>query len=149
MATPAKEILENILKYLGFNATVTETTVDGAPLLQVESDDAGRLIGREGKTLSSLQFIVNRILYSIDPTAPKVTVDVAHYREKARESLAQKAREAAEKVRRWGEPIELGPLNSYDRWVIHQTLKNEPDIETYSIEVEGTDKKAVVIRLKK
>ncbi len=79
-------------------------------LLDVKTDDSGRLIGRQGQTLSDLQYVTNRLLFQQDPSAPKVMVDVSGYRAQAREALVKKAKEAAEKVRRWGDVVELEPL---------------------------------------
>lgn len=141
-----KEIVEKLLGSLGFAATVETLTVDGELTLDVKTDDAGRLIGRQGQTLADLQYITNRILFQQDPTAPKVTVDVGGYRNQAREALVKKAKDAAEKVRRWGDAVELEPLGSFDRRIVHQTLKDDPDVETQSVEVDGTDKKALILR---
>jgi len=77
-----------------------------------------------------------------------VMVDVGGYRAQAREALVKKAQEAAEKVRRWGDVVELEPLNAFDRRIIHQALRDDPNIETHSVEVEGTDKKAILLRPK-
>ena len=159
-------------------------------LLDVKTDDSGRLIGRQGQTLSDLQYITNRILFQQDQQVPKVLIDVGGYRAKAREvdaflaavtgtgpdagpsraevyqdwllrrleeggyraqardALVKKAMEAAEKVRRWGDVVELEPLSAFDRRIIHQALKDDPSIETHSVEVEGTDKKAILLRPK-
>jgi spoIIIJ-associated protein len=95
-----KEIVEKMLVTLGFQATVEEKTFDGELTLDVNTDDAGRLIGRQGQTLADFQYITNRILFQLDTNAPKVTVDVGGYRSQAREALVKKAKEAAEKVRR-------------------------------------------------
>lgn len=122
--------------------------MDDGILLDVKTDDAGRLIGRQGQTLSDLQYITNRLLFQQDTAAPKVTVDVGGYRAQAREALVKRAQEAAEKVRRWGDPVELEPMNAFDRRVVHQTLKDDPDIETHSVEVDGTDKKVILLRPK-
>ena len=120
--------------------------MDDGILLDVKTEDSGRLIGRQGQTLSDLQYITNRILFQQDAHSPKVTVDVGGYRSQAREALVKKAQDAAEKVRRWGEAVELEPLNAFDRRVVHQTLKDDPDVETHSVEVDGTDKKVVLLR---
>ena len=114
-------------------------------LLDVKTDDSGRLIGRQGQTLSDLQYITNRMLFQQDPSVPKVTVDVCGYRAQARDALVKKAMEAAEKVRRWGDVVELEPLSAFDRRIIHQALKDDPSIETHSVEVEGTDKKVILL----
>ena len=70
----------------------------------------------------------------------------AVYRSQAREALVKKAREAAEKVRRWGDVVEMEPLSAFDRRIVHNAIKDDPDIETHSVEVEGTDKKAILFR---
>ena len=146
MPAQPKETLEKILASLGFQTAVEEHKLEEGVLLDVKTDDAGRLIGRQGQTLSDLQYITNRLLFQQDATAPKVMVDVGGYRAQAREALVKKARDAAEKVRRWGDTVELEPMTAFDRRVVHQALKDDPDVETHSAEVDGTDKKAILLR---
>jgi spoIIIJ-associated protein len=148
MPAQAKAILEEILKSLGFEATVEEHALDDGVFLDVKTDDSGRLIGRQGQTLSDLQYITNRMLFQQDPSTPKVLIDVGGYRAKARETLVQKARAAAEKVRRWGDIVEMEPMSAFDRRVIYNSLKDDPGIEATSVEVEGTIKKAILLRPK-
>src|SRR6516162_791262 len=148
MADNPKTKLEKILDLLGFTVTIEENYMEDGILLDVKTEDSGRLIGRQGQTLSDLQYITNRLLFQNDPTAPKVMVDVSGYRAQAREALIKKAKEAAEKVRRWGDVVELEPLSAFDRRIIHQALKDDPGIETHSVEVEGTEKKAILLRPK-
>jgi len=148
MPAEPKATLQKILELLGFAATVEEHVMEDGLLLDVKTDDSGRLIGRQGQTLADLQYITNRLLFQQDPTVPKVMVDVANYRAQARELLVKKAMDAAEKVRRWGDVVELEPLSAFDRRIIHQALKDDPGIETHSVEVEGTDKKAILLRPK-
>jgi spoIIIJ-associated protein len=148
MPAEPKLTLEKILHLLGFPATVEEHKMEDGILLDVKTEDSGRLIGRQGQTLSDLQYITNRLLFQLDPSAPKIMVDVGGYRAQAREALVKKAQEAAEKVRRWGDVVELEPLSAFDRRIIHQALKDDPTIETHSVEVEGTEKKAILLRPK-
>jgi spoIIIJ-associated protein len=148
MPADPRATLQRILQLLGFPATVDEHRLEDGLLLDVKTDDSGRLIGRQGQTLSDLQYITNRMLFQQDPSVPKVTVDVCGYRAQARDALVKKAKEAAEKVRRWGDVVELEPLNAFDRRIIHQALRDDPGIETHSVEVEGTDKKAILLRPK-
>lgn len=149
MATQPKATLEKILQLLGFDATVEEHPLEDGALLEVKTEDSGRLIGRQGQTLADLQYITNRLLFQQDPSSPKVMVDVGGYRAQAREALVKKAKEAAEKVRRWGDVVELEPLGAFDRRIIHNAIKDDPDIETHSVEVEGTDKKVILFRPKR
>ncbi len=146
MPTPPKEILARVLELLGFPSTVEEHPLDDGLFLDVKTDDAGRLIGRQGQTLSDLQYLVNRMLFKQDENSPKVIVDVGGYRAQAREALVKKAHEAAEKVRRWGDVVELEPMNAFDRRVVHTALRDDPAIVTESVEVEGTSKKVILLR---
>ena len=143
-----KIILEELLRHLGFIANLEEHHLEEGLLLDVKSDDSGRLIGRQGKTLSDLQYLLNRILFQQDENAAKVTVDVGGYRSQAREALVKKAKDAAEKVRRWGDVVEMEPMNAFDRRIVHNVLKDDDHVSTHSVEVEGTKKKAIILRPK-
>lgn len=149
MPAPPKTIAEKILGSLGFPATVTEQKIGDDLILDVQTEESGRLIGRQGQTLADLQYLVNRILFQQDQSAPKVMIDVGGYRAQAREALLKTALEAAEKVKRWGDAMELEPLNAYDRRLVHHALRDNPDVETHSVEVEGTEKKVLILRPKK
>jgi len=146
MPAQPKETLEQILSLLGFSATVEEHQMDDGVMLDVKTEDSGRLIGRQGQTLADLQYVTNRILFQQDTSAPKVLVDVGGYRAEAREALVKKAKDAADKVRRWGDIVELEPLAAFERRIVHQALRDDPDVETQSVEVEGTEKKALLLR---
>jgi spoIIIJ-associated protein len=148
MPAQAKATLEKIMELLGFTATVEEHAMEDGILLDVKTEDSGRLIGRQGQTLADLQYIANRLLFQQDPAAPKIMVDVGGYRAQARDALVKKAKDAAEKVRRWGDVVELEPMTAFDRRIIHQALKDDPGVETTSVEVEGTEKKAILLRPK-
>ena len=146
MPAQPKETLLKLLHLLGFDAQIEEHHADDDLVLDVTADDSGRLIGRQGQTLSDLQYILNRITFQQDAHAPKITVDVGGYRALAREALVKRAQEAAEKVRRWGDVVEMEPLSAFDRRIVHHALKDDPDITTQSVEVEGTNKKVVLLR---
>ncbi len=148
MPEQPKVILEKILQKLGFTVTIEEHNLAEGLLLEIQTDDPGRLIGRQGQTLADLQYITNRIIFRQDPTQPKVMVDVGSYRTQSRDALVKRAKDAADKVRRWGDMVELEPLSSFDRRIIHSVLRDDPDIEVRSVEVEGSDKKAMIFRPK-
>ena len=149
MTAQPKATLEKVLGLLGFEATVDEQQIEDGLLLDIKCEDSERLIGRQGQTLADLQYIVNRIIFQQDATAPRVTVDVGGYRTQARDALIVRAKEAAEKVRRFGDIVEMEPLNSFERRIVHQAIKDDPDIESQSVEVEGTDKKVILLRPKR
>lgn len=142
-----KETLLQMLHHLGFDdAQVEELDLEGQLMLDVKTDDPGRLIGRQGATLGDLQYLLNRIIHRGDESTPRIVLDVGGYRRQAREQLIKRAKEGAEKVRRWGDILELEPMNAYDRRIVHQALKDDPDIETHSVEVEGSEKKVILLR---
>jgi spoIIIJ-associated protein len=143
-----KTTLETLVKLLGFDAVIEEQSLDEGVLLDVKAEDSGRLIGRQGQTLADLQYITNRLLFQQDQSCPKVLVDVGGYRTQARDALVKKAKDAAEKVRKWGDVVEFEPLSSFDRRIVHNAIKDDPDIESHSVEVEGTDKKVILFRPK-
>ncbi len=146
MNPDAKAKLLELLRNLEFEATVEEGQFEDGPMLNIITEDSGRLIGRKGQTLAALQFVLNRLLYKEDDHAQKITLDVGGYRAAAREELIKKALVAADKVRRWGDVIELEPMNAFDRRIVHRALKDDPDIETHSIEVEDSDLKVIQLR---
>ena len=148
MPAQPKEILDQLLRQLGFDTEIQEHHDEDGLFLDVKTEDSGRLIGRQGQTLSDLQYLLNRLLFQQDPQAPKVTVDVGGYRAQARDALVKKAKEAADKVRRWGDVVELEPMNAFDRRVVHNALRDDPGVETHSVEVDGTNKKAILLRPK-
>ena len=148
MSAQPKVTLAKLLELLGFEAEIEQHQLEDGVLLDVKTEDSGRLIGRQGQTLSDLQYVLNRLLFQQDKEAPKAMVDVAGYRAQAREALVKKAKDAAEKVHRWGDVVELEPMTAFDRRIIHQALKDDATIETQSVPVEGTDKKAILLRPK-
>jgi spoIIIJ-associated protein len=146
MPEQPKVILEEMLRRLGFESQVAELTVDDGLVLDIQTEDSGRLIGRQGQTLADLQYVLNRLVFQQDPEAPKVTVDVGGYRQQQRDALLKRAKDAADKVRRWGDVVELEPMNAYDRRIVHNALRDDPDIETHSVEVAGSSKKVILLR---
>src|SRR5262245_15466353 len=83
MPAQAKDTLQQLLEALGFDATIEEHSLEDGLMLDVKTEDSGRLIGRQGQTLSDLQYLLNRLLFQQDQTAPKVMVDVGGYRSQA------------------------------------------------------------------
>ena len=126
------EILDTILGYLGFVATVREEVQDGTTVLQVLTSEPERLIGRREQVMDDLQLIVNRILLAQNPPGPRVVVDIAHHRAMRDDALAAQARQLADVVRSTGLPMHTAPLNAYDRRIVHNVFKDDPEISTSS-----------------
>lgn len=132
MSQNAKEILDTMLGYLGFVCDIKEFETENGLTLQVYTPERDRLIGRHGETLEDIQFLTNRLLQAQDKNAPRVQVDVEHFREMREDGLVQKVRQIAEMVRKTGRPFHLEPMNAYDRRIIHNAFKDDPEVMTWS-----------------
>ncbi len=142
----AQQELEALLQLMGYEAKVeTLDEEEGEVLLHIESEDAARLIGRGAQVLDAIQYVVNRILFKRDREAFHCIVDIERYRERRKDKLIKEAHDAAEAVRSTGRPIKLAPMRAADRRTIHQALKNEPGVETYSEKTNEEGRKRVVI----
>ena len=128
-----KELLDTILGYLGFVVQIEETQSEGGnTTLQIYTEESRRLIGRDGETLDAIQFLLNRLIQSKERDAPKVTVDCEHYRSMREDRIVQRVRELAERVRVTGRSLQLEPMNSYERRIVHNAFKDDPDVATWS-----------------
>jgi spoIIIJ-associated protein len=143
-----REVLQKMLDGLGLQTKVEQLTMDGAPLLHIATVDPARLIGKHGQTLSQLQFLLNRILQRADRNAPRVTVDCERYRERTNDDLIRQALAAADRVRRWGESVHIGPFSAFDRRVIHQHFQNDRELEAVSEGEEDGGRKRMTIRVR-
>lgn len=108
-------------------------------------DDSGLLIGREGQTLSALQYLASRLVSRMMNAPVRVQFDVGDYRERQDERLRELALTLAERVRLTGRPCSTRPMSSYHRRLVHMALQDAPDIITRS-SGEGALKRIVIQR---
>ena len=128
-----KELLDTMLGYLGFVVQIDETQSEGGNhTLQIYMEESHTLIGRDGETLEAIQFLLNRLIQAKDKDAPKVIVDCEHYRSMREDRIVQRVRELAERVRISGRSLQLEPMNSYERRLVHNAFKDDPDVATWS-----------------
>ncbi len=128
-----KELLDTMLGYLGFVVQIEEMTNEGGNLtLQIYTEESRRLIGRDGETLEAIQFLLNRLLQAKDRDAKKVIVDCEHYRSMREDRIVQRVRDLADRVRITGRSLQLEPMNSYERRLVHNAFKDDPDVATWS-----------------
>lgn len=133
MSENVRELLDAMLGFLDFNCQIQETlNEDGSISLQIYTPERDRLIGRNGETLEDIQFLINRLLQAKDKEAPRVHVDVEHYRQICEDNLLNKVRQIAELVRKSGRSYCLEPMNAYDRRLVHNAFKDDPEVMTWS-----------------
>ena len=127
-----KELLDTMLGHLDFAFEIKEIPSGSGITLQIYTPEKERLIGRRGEVLEDLQLLLNRMITSKDPKAPRVTVDVEHYREMHDDALIARIRQMADIVRSTGRSYQLEPMNSYQRRIVHNAFKDDPEIMTWS-----------------
>jgi len=140
------DFLRGLLERMGFPGEVSVTfREDGRLGLDIESDGSGILIGKQGKTLEALQFIVNLAAgRMVEGNTTRIVLDTQDYRSRRERSLIRMANQVAEQVRRSRESQLLEPLNPFERRLIHTSLARYGDIETVS-EGDGLYKRIRVI----
>ena len=141
--TYAKKYLEDLLSFFGLNTEVHATSDDDVIQLGVPSTHLnGFLIGQRGENMRSLQYLTSTALKNNDFAHNRVNVDIADYKKQRAERLAEKAEEWMKQVRDTKKPMDLEPMNSADRRVVHQVAA-EYSLTSESVG-EGRDRHIVL-----
>jgi len=140
----AQKTLSRILELIPLEATVSAEHGNGKIILLIEGDRSGLLIGRKGKTLDALQFIVNKIVNKALDRKISVVIDSENYRKRREEILTQMALRMGDKAKRIKKPVTTSPLNPHERRIIHLALKEDDRLDTKS-RGDGLMKRVVII----
>jgi predicted RNA-binding protein Jag len=145
-----KEILEELMRHIGFAVQVEVETGDTSRLNVVADPDGrealGSLIGRKGERLSALQHLVNLMLSRRMGEWTRVLVDVEDYRGRRERQLRDLANRAAARVEETGKMIQLEPMPALERRWIHLALRDHPTVATQSIGEEPSRRIVVLLR---
>jgi spoIIIJ-associated protein len=133
--------LERTAIAVGASCTVTIEEAEGGFVATLGGDDLGLLTGRHGQTIDALQYLANALLHRRGSDR-RVTVDAAGYRARRESSLRAMAHRAAEQAVGSGRRVGLEPMTSVERKVVHEFLKDDPEVETTS---EGTEPNRFVV----
>jgi spoIIIJ-associated protein len=143
--TVAREVLETLLRLMGIEGKIEALSSNDIPVvLNIEGDDLGILIGRRGNTLASLEYIVRLMVVGRLKAWLPLSIDVAQYRKRRRDSLSSSALHLAEQVKTRHRAITLEPMPPNERRIIHLALANHPDVVTHSVG-EGEGRKVVIL----
>lgn len=145
VADTAIAALKDILKYFNVGqVTIDEYEGDeGELILDITGDDLAVLIGRHGRTLDSLQFLISVITSRTIGFRYPIVVDVEGYKSRQRQKLEDIAESAAHRAVSQDKDIRLRPMTPYERRIIHIALRDNPDVETHS-EGEGRGRRVIV-----
>ena len=133
VAADLREVLTRIVDGLGVQCRIDvsedEETVSGV----LTGGDLGLVIGRHGQTIDAIQYLTNAIAYrSYGDDRKDVVVDAAGYRERRRETLEALAVRSADRAKSTGGSVELEPMSSVERRIVHLRLQDEPGVSTRS-----------------
>lgn len=140
-----KRILFDVLKLMEIDAVISQFhEAENKVYIELESKDSGLIIGKKGKTLEALQFMINLIVNQKTGTDKKIILDIETYRAKREKALKRMSRDVAAKVARTGKPWTLEPMNPFERRLVHLALQNDDRVVTKS-EGQGIYRKVKVL----
>lgn len=138
-----KKYVEDLLAFFGVNIQVTVSSRDdGIDVIVPTTENSSVLIGRNGETLRSIQYLLSTVLRNNDAITSRVNLDIADYKKQRAEKIAAQAREWIESVRSTGDSY-VARIGAADRRVVHQVATEYQDIQTFS-EGEGRDRQIVI-----
>ena len=149
IADTAIAALEDILKYFNLGeVTIDEYEGDERELiLDITGDDLAVLIGRHGKTLDALQFLISSITARNIGYRYPVVVDVEGYKSRQRQKLENLAYSAAKRALSQHRSVKMRPMTPYERRIIHIALRDFDGVDTAS-EGEGSARHVVVVPIR-
>jgi len=129
-----RDLVEQVNEAFGLEARVEVAEVGEEIHATLHGEDLGLLIGRHGQTIDAVQHLAYKVASKDGPC--RVVVDAAGYRARRRQALERQADQAAEEALRSARPVALESMSATERKVVHEHLKDRPELQTYS---EGTE----------
>ncbi|QQG45930.1 MAG: hypothetical protein HYY55_03030 [Candidatus Niyogibacteria bacterium] len=139
-------LIQNLLERMGCSGSVDFIEYPENLFFSVHTSDGGILIGESGERLKAINHIIHKMAereFPADYPSLKFFVDVNDYQKQKIEELKDLARLSAQRVRYFKKEIEMQPMTSYERRIIHATLTEYPDISTQSTGV-GEERRVVI-----
>lgn len=143
-----EEITTETLSLLGVSGktTVSQDKENETLAVQIETEEAGILIGRHGETIDALQTFLNQAVFNKIGEWHRTVVNIGDYRERREESLRSLAEATAARAKETGQPQPIFDLKPNERRIVHTLLSEDPAVATES-EGEGRDRH-IVVKLK-
>lgn len=142
-----QDILKNIFEITGESDLEYKIEKrNNQVLLEINGEKVAHLIGYKGKTIESIQSVLNAMLQKEDEEYAKIFVEINGYKKQKEDKLKRFANKMADNVIRFRKPIRLEPMSAYERLIIHTELAKRNDVETESFGEEP--RRRVVIKKK-
>jgi spoIIIJ-associated protein len=130
-----RDLVTRILEAMGFDAGVEVYDAGGFIAVDVASEDTALFIGQKGETIDALQYLVNVAAFKERDFFKRIVLDAEGYRQRRVEAIQGMAHRTARKALRERRTVEMPPMNSSERRVVHLYLSENPNVTTES---EGT-----------
>ena len=145
-ADAVHELLEEVVRALGLDATVEVVEDDETVTGTVHGDDLGLFIGRHGQTIDAVQHLAQRMTGARATEGRRIVIDAEGYRERRETMLQRQADHAAADALRYGRPVALDAMTASERRLVHEYLRDHSEVQTYS-EGDEPDRHLVVAPL--
>lgn len=152
MEDQLNDVLDNLLGMLLLEGSYEIEEKEEGFLVAIDTKDAGRLIGARGESLEGLQLLVNQMMFRKMGSSAKdglasgqkrVILDVSGWRKQREEELKSMAESLGKQVLESGKELEIEPMSSWQRRVVHMTLEGLGGLSSESIG-EGRDRHIVI-----
>ena len=137
----AREFVARVASALGADVAVTADERDGTVTVTCSGRDLGLVIGKHGQTIDAVQYLANAISRSAGEEQD-IVVDAAGYRARRAASLEAVAHRSARRAAATRSPVELDPMTAVERKIVHEALKDDPEVQTQS---EGKEPNRYVV----
>ena len=127
-------VVYTLVHKLGIQAQIEDITEKEDNLhINLDSQKSAFLIGKHGRTLDAIQFLVNLLVGKWMRNGKRIIIDIAGYRQKRQKSLEELAERIADKAVRKGKRITLNSMSPYERRLVHLFLEEDERVKTESI----------------
>ncbi|HJT37250.1 MAG TPA: R3H domain-containing nucleic acid-binding protein [Actinomycetota bacterium] len=142
-ADAAEDFINGLLDALDMDGEAEADIADETIEVRVAGPDMGLLIGRHGSTLEALQELTRAAVQHQTASRARLVLDIEGYRDRQRAMHERQARATAAMVRKTRRPVELEPMTSFERKVVHSALADFDGVRTAS-EGDEPDRKVVI-----
>jgi spoIIIJ-associated protein len=142
-SSDAHEIVQRVVAGIGADVSISSREHEDSVIVTCSGEDVALVIGKHGQTIDAIQYIANAIARA-EGASHAVVVDAAGYRARRTATLEKLARRTAQRASATGRRVALEPMTPVERKIVHEALKDDPEVETAS---EGSEPNRCVVVL--
>lgn len=140
----SKNFVKNVIEGMGLTVNLETRRTEQNLQIKIYTDNNGIIIGKNGRTLTSIQTILRQAIYAKTGIYVNIVLDVENYKEKVARNIEFLAKKLAREVQKTKMDVKMDSMNSYERRLVHEVLKDFKGIKTES---EGEEpNRSVVIK---